>query len=153
MKKVYICSPYRGDTETNVENARKYCRATVELSCLPIAPHLLYPQFLDDDNPRERERGMIVAHELIFMCEELWAFGLDDPSEGMREEIRWAKDAGVPVLDGFEMIGESKRKSTIADASDNELVGELLSRIRDGRIEIVTEVHQGGSSVHFEVRK
>ena len=153
MKKVYICSPHRGDTETNVENARKYCRATVELSCLPIAPHLLYPQFLDDDNPRERERGTIVAHELIFMCEELWAFGLDDPSEGMREEIRWAKDAGVPVLDGFEMIGESKKKSTIADASDNELVGELLSRIRNGRIEIVTEVHQGGSSVHFEVRK
>lgn len=38
MKKVYICSPYRGDTETNVENARKYCRAAVELSCLPIAP-------------------------------------------------------------------------------------------------------------------
>ena len=34
MKKVYICSPYRGDVETNVQNARKYCRAAVELGCL-----------------------------------------------------------------------------------------------------------------------
>lgn len=153
MKKVYICSPYRGDVETNVQNARKYCRAAVELSCLPIAPHLLFPQFLDDDNPRERERGMIMAHELIFMCDELWVFGLDNPSEGMGKEICRAEGAGVPVLDGFEMIGENKKKSTIGDASDNELVGELLSRIRNGRIEIVTEVHQGGSNVRFEVRK
>ena len=153
MKKVYICSPYRGDVETNVQNARKYCRAAVELGCLPIAPHLLFPQFLDDDNPRERERGMIMAHELIFMCDELWVFGLDNPSEGMGKEICWAEGAGVPVLDGFEMIGENKKKSTIADASDNELVEEMLSRIRDGRIEIFTEVRQGGSSVHFEVRK
>ena len=153
MKKVYICSPYRGDVETNVQNARKYCRAAVELSCLPIAPHLLFPQFLDDDNSRERERGMIMAHGLIFMCDELWAFGLDNPSEGMGKEICWAEGAGVPVLDGFEMIGENKKKSTIADASDNELVEEMLSRIKDGRIEIFTEVRQGGSSVHFEVRK
>ena len=59
----------------------------------------------------------------------------------------WAEDAGVPVLDGY------KKKSTIADASDNELVEELLSRIRNRRIKIVTEVRQGGSNVHFEVRK
>ena len=26
MKKVYICSPYRGDTETNIQNARVYLK-------------------------------------------------------------------------------------------------------------------------------
>lgn len=153
MKKVYICSPHRGDTETNVQNARKYCRAAVELGCLPIAPHLLFPQFMDDDDLAERKAAIEMDFDLIGVCDEIWVFGIDNPSEGMRKEILWAEDTSVPVLDGFEMIGESKKKSTIADASDNELVEEMLSRIRDGRIEIFTEVRQGGSSVHFEVRK
>lgn len=153
MKKVYICSPYRGDTETNVENARKYCRAAVELGCLPVAPHLLFPQVMDDDDPAERRAAIKMGIDLIGVCAEIWVFGLDHPTEGMSMEIQHATSRNIPVLDGFEMIGESKKKSTIADASDNELVEEMLSRIRDGRIEIFTEVRQGGSSVHFEVRK
>ena len=153
MKKVYICSPYRGDTETNIENARKYCRAVVELGYLPIAPHLFFPQFMDDDNPEEREVAIEMDFELIDICAEVWVFGMNDPSEGMSEEIHWAEDAGIPVLDGLKMIGKNKKKSTIGDASDDELVGELLSRIRNGRIGIVAEAHQGGSNVRFEVRK
>lgn len=51
---VYICSPYRGDTEKNTEKARKYSRFTVESKAIPMTPHLLYPQFMDDSNPEER---------------------------------------------------------------------------------------------------
>lgn len=105
MKKVYICSPYRGDVETNVQNARKYCRAAVELGCLPIAPHLLFPQFMNDDDPAERGVAIEMDFNLIGICDEIWAFGLDRPTEGMRAEIRWAEGTGVPVLDGFKMIG------------------------------------------------
>lgn len=105
MKKVYICSPYRGDTETNIQNARKYCRAAVEMGCLPIAPHLLFPQFLDDDNPRERERGMARAMELLSICDEVWVFGIDNLSEGMEKEVNWADSKSIPVMDGFDMIG------------------------------------------------
>ena len=150
MKKVYICSPYRGDVETNVQNARKYCRAAVELSCLPIAPHLLFPQFLDDDNPRERERGMIIAHELIFMCDELWAFGLDNPSEGMGKEICWAEGAGVPVLDGFGMIGESEKR-TMEDFSDQEIIDELVRRAKSDRISIKASADKSSVDVDFEL--
>ena len=95
MKKVYICSPYRGDVETNVQNARKYCRAEVELSCLPIAPHLLFTQFLDDAIPKERERGLRMGTQMLGLCDELWAFG--EPSEGMRMEIEQAGRLGIPV--------------------------------------------------------
>ena len=45
---VYICSPYRGNTNENIENARKYSRFAVIHHSIPIAPHLLFPQFLDD---------------------------------------------------------------------------------------------------------
>ena len=51
---VYICSPYRGDTEKNGEKARRYSRFAIENKAIPITPHLLYPQFMDDSNPEER---------------------------------------------------------------------------------------------------
>ena len=44
---VYICSPFSGDVETNVANARRYSRYAVDKGYIPIAPHLLFPQFLD----------------------------------------------------------------------------------------------------------
>ena len=41
---VYICSPYAGDVERNVNMARVYSRFAVRNTCIPITPHLLYPQ-------------------------------------------------------------------------------------------------------------
>ena len=48
---VYICSPYAGDTESNVKAAREYSRFAVDMGYIPFAPHLLFPQFLDDNDP------------------------------------------------------------------------------------------------------
>lgn len=49
---VYICSPYSGDTETNVENARRYSRFAVDSGFLPIAPHLPpYPMRFSAEHP------------------------------------------------------------------------------------------------------
>lgn len=51
---VYICSPLSGDLEGNQEKAVRYCRFAVDAGYIPIAPHLYFPQFMDDANPRER---------------------------------------------------------------------------------------------------
>ena len=48
MKKVFICSPYRGDIEKNVEKARYYSRMAAVCGYCPITPHLFFPQFLKD---------------------------------------------------------------------------------------------------------
>ena len=143
MKKVYICSPYRGDTETNVENARKYCRAAVELGCLPIAPHLFFPQFLDDDDITDRSRGMARAMELLSICDEVWVFGIDNLSEGMEKEVKWADSNSIPVMDGFDMISESEKR-TMEDFSDQEIIDELVRRARDNRILIKARVDKDG---------
>ena len=45
---VYVCSPYAGDVETNVKNAKRYSRFAVDENAIPVTPHLLYPQFMDD---------------------------------------------------------------------------------------------------------
>lgn len=50
---VYICSPFSGDISGNIERAKKYSRYAVDSKAIPIAPHLLFPQFMSDDAERE----------------------------------------------------------------------------------------------------
>lgn len=83
---VYICSPYAGDTARNVKNARKYSRFAFEQNTIPVAAHLLFPQFMDDRNLAEREAAMHFNYVLLGKCEELWVFG-DTLSNGMAHEI------------------------------------------------------------------
>ena len=84
------CSPYAGDIGTNVKAAQRYNRFAVDTGYLPIAPHLLFPQFMDDGNPKERELAMFFGNVLMSKCDELWVFG-DLISSGMAAEIDRAK--------------------------------------------------------------
>ena len=87
---VYICSPFAGDVEKNIINAKRYCRFAYKKNAIPLAPHLLYPQFLDDDNQNERKDGLFMGLVLLNKCHELWVFG-SYISKGMRAEIDKAK--------------------------------------------------------------
>ena len=87
---VYICSPYSGDIETNVEAAKRYSRLAVDKGCIPLTPHLLFPQFLDDDIPEERELGLFFGNILMSKCSEVWVFG-ERISAGMESEIKRAR--------------------------------------------------------------
>ena len=95
-KRIYVCSPYRGNTTKNVARAQVYCRFVYDKGYIPIAPHLYYPQFLDDNNPNERLAGMKCAKHDIGRCKELWVFGLHI-SDGMLEEIEYAKQRNIHV--------------------------------------------------------
>ena len=87
---VYICSPYAGDVATNTKAARRYSRYAVETGYIPIAPHLLFPQFLNDADPAERELGLFFGNSLMSKCSEVWVFG-SHISAGMQAEINRAK--------------------------------------------------------------
>lgn len=87
---VYICSPYSGDAERNIENAKKYSRFAVDIHCLPITPHIYFTQFMDDCIPEERDTAMFMNRVLMSKCVELWVFG-DNISAGMKAEIDRAK--------------------------------------------------------------
>jgi len=94
--RVYICSPYRGDTEGNTQNALRYCRFAVERGYFPLAPHCYLPLFMDDNIPAERELALSFGLRLLNGCRELWVFG-DVISEGMKTEIAKARDKRIPV--------------------------------------------------------
>ncbi|MGX8699913.1 DUF7768 domain-containing protein [Caproiciproducens sp.] len=96
MKQVYICSPYAGNIEENIRFAKAACRYAMKQGCAPIAPHLLYPQFLNDTIPMEREAGIQMGLRVLASCEELWVCG-SRISEGMEKEIAEAKQLGIPV--------------------------------------------------------
>jgi len=93
---VYICSPYSGDVDKNVKNARRYCRFAVFNNKIPIAPHLLFPQFMDDENPKERELALLMNFVIMGKCSEVWVFG-EKVSKGMGAEIDTAVKRKQPV--------------------------------------------------------
>ena len=106
-KKVYVASPFAGDVPTNVKNARKYCRYTAAKKRIPIASHLLFPQFLRDSVPFERELGTLFGLALLAICDELWVFG-KKASPGMVAEIDEAKRLQKPIRFFTEEMEEMK---------------------------------------------
>ena len=89
-KKVFICSNYRGDVESNVKNALYWCKEATNQGYLPIAPHLYFPQCLDDDIPNERELGIAWGIDILNDCDELWICS-ENISDGMKREIEYAR--------------------------------------------------------------
>lgn len=95
-KLVYIASPYAGDVERNTAFAKEACRYAMGQGAVPIAPHLLYPQMLDDTVPAEREAGLLMGLRVLEACDELWLCG-DRMSAGMQAELEAAERLGIPV--------------------------------------------------------
>jgi len=93
---VYVCSPFAGDTKRNTENARKYCAFTVEQNAIPLAPHLMYPQFMDDGDPKQRKLALLFGLIWLHMMDEVWVFG-ERISPGMKQEISKARAIGMPI--------------------------------------------------------
>ena len=91
---VYICSPFSGDVENNVIKARTYSRYALDRGNIPIASHLLFPQFMSDES--ERRLAMHFNYVLLGKCEEVWVFG-DHISLGMAEEIRVAEKRKMKI--------------------------------------------------------
>ena len=85
---IYICSPFSGNIEANVNRAREFCRFAVDQGQIPVAPHLMFPQFMNDSE--ERDLIMFMDIVLLGKCKELWVLG-DVITEGMKLEIDTAK--------------------------------------------------------------
>lgn len=93
---VYVASAYSGDVITNIEKVKQYCRFSLEQGQIPLAPHLMFQLFMNDDNLAERELVIFMDVILLGKCDELWVFG-DSISEGMVVEIEVAKKRRQPI--------------------------------------------------------
>lgn len=92
MKRVYIISRYRANTQRerrfNERVAKYFCRRITEAGSQPVAPHLFYTRFLNDDNPEERGRGLRFGLEDLRAADSFLLVIIDGQiSEGMRGEL------------------------------------------------------------------
>ena len=105
---VYICSPLAGDMVKNQENARTYCRFAVDVGCVPIAPHIYFTQFMNDNDRKERDLALFMDIVLLSKCAELWVFG-EKITSGMSIEIEKAKRKGQLIRYFTESCEEVRR--------------------------------------------
>lgn len=101
-RKIYVASRYAGDVDANVAAAVTYCRHVIDEGYMPVASHLLYPQILNDNNPEERELGLLFGLSLLAVCDEMWVFGTVSP--GVAQEIEEAKRLKKQIR-YFEEVG------------------------------------------------
>lgn len=98
---VYVCSRFSGANEMEVAEhvlmARRYSRFVLTRQAVPLTPHLLYPRFLRESVPEERELGIQCGLKLLRKCDELWAFVVSGISPGMRRELDEAKAYGIRI--------------------------------------------------------
>ena len=66
---VYICHPYARDPDSNRESTATICRRAVRAGCLPLAPQLYLPQFINET--AERKLAMAMCLKLVSMADEL----------------------------------------------------------------------------------
>lgn len=107
IKYAYICSPYRATSNYSVKEHIKFaeeaCRIIYDKGYIPIAPHLYFTRFLDDDKPAEREIGLKLGMELLKKCDRVFVFPLKDDkyqygiSDGMMAEINLAIKSDIYV--------------------------------------------------------
>ena len=88
---VYVVSRYAGDVKKNRADAIRYCRYVLGRKYMPVASHLLYPQFLSDNDPADRMMGSAFGLRLLALADEVWVFGKKPYSEGMEREIEEAQ--------------------------------------------------------------
>ena len=101
-RKIYVASRYAGDVDANVAAAITYCRRVIDEGHMPVASHLLYPQILNDNDPEERDLGLLFGLALLRMCDEVWVFGSVSP--GVAQEIEEAKRLKKQIR-YFEEVG------------------------------------------------
>lgn len=94
MPMIYICSRYsagsREELNRNIEVTKWVCQEVVEGGAIPIAPHLYFPRFMDDNMAEERYFGMEAGKRLMEQCTTFHVVIVDGiVSEGMESEIKY----------------------------------------------------------------
>ena len=86
-----------------MEKAKDYCAYVASCGVIPLAPHTIFTQYLNNAVPKQREQGLRMGHELMERCDELWVMG-DTISQGMRTKLAWLLSATLPRFSMYPMI-------------------------------------------------
>ena len=101
----YVCSPCAGNITKNTAKAKEYSRIVYEHGYTPIASHLLFSQFINDNIPEERSEVIRMNQVLIRKSRIMFVCG-DEITDDMKSEMLYAKRIGLTVvpLDGIVQV-------------------------------------------------
>ena len=94
MRRIFICSPLRGDVTANLARVRQVARDVALAGDCPVIPHELV-HVLDDGDEEERLIGLRCGLALLEVCDEVLA--VCDVTVGMSCEISAASELGIPI--------------------------------------------------------
>lgn len=128
-KMVYVASQYRGNIELNEYLLKGAMRLTLDNGHLPVAPHMMYTQILDEEVEEERNMGLQLGIELLNKCHEMFVFcqrigKLLIISEGMKMEIKECVAKNIPMT--FIPIDRGDEVFTFRDKISKEDAIEVL---------------------------
>lgn len=101
--RIGLISPYRGkDTEEHIENLQNARAWTIHQQIegrIPVVPHIIFTEILDDADPRQREKGIRLGHELYLECAycHVCTWGRGIISAGMKQDIEFCKANGIEL--------------------------------------------------------
>lgn len=99
-----VASPYAGDIAKNTSYAALACLDSLTRGEAPLAPHLLYPQFLDESIEQDRETGMLCGLAWLSAGFRLAVYTDLGISPGMEAEIAHAERIGAAIH--YRSIGD-----------------------------------------------
>lgn len=123
---VYIAHPMKGDIAGNKKKVIDICREIGKNPMvIPFTPYLSAFEYLDDDDPIQREKGMVMNRfyferkiiDVLLICG-------DRMSMGVRSEIKLALENGIRLA----VLDESRKEEV------EKVVGEVLNEILEERL-------------------
>lgn len=94
-KLIYICSPYAGDTEANIQIAKLFSQKVTKKGHLPICVHLFLEKVTGLSEWQNRKELLKQAIEYLKICDEIWINSTFGISKGMQQEINKAKELNI----------------------------------------------------------
>lgn len=102
MKKVFISRPIGGDSiEENIKALKDDLFMIIQMDAeiMPDAPYLQILSVLDDADPQERKKGLLMVKTMLQTnnYDEVWLRG-NKITDGMQLEIEAAEEIGLKVV-------------------------------------------------------
>lgn len=115
MRRVFLCSPFAGDTRLNLSYLRQCIRDCISRDEAPFAAHAIYPGALDDSDEHERSLGLQAGLTWLEKSDYVAVYVDLGISPGMNGEITEAQRLGLQVeirtIPGFkDWLGKEEKR-------------------------------------------
>lgn len=106
---IYVVHPYKGagvpgERERNKARIAVICRHLIAVGHCPLSPIHALSEFLDDTDPVQREKALVLCKKLMTCAEAVWVFGDYTISEGGLAELQHVQRLRKP----FHFVDEKE---------------------------------------------